>query len=66
MPSNEYLESIKRKLDALNKEAGTVPGQKGNNDSTKTKWDPEMPDPMQWQGQAALKWMADQKIKNGN
>lgn len=61
MINPEYLEAIKRKLDALNKEAGINPAQA----QIKTKpgqvqysrYEGTLPDPMEWQGQAAINYL---------
>ena len=59
MNSNEYLESIKKKLDAMNKVAGA-----NNIGSQKSQYEPNLIDPFHAQGLAALKYMEEQKKKN--
>jgi len=58
MDNNEYLESIKKKLDAMNKIAGINIG------SQKSQYEPNLIDPFHAQGLAALKYMEEQKKKN--
>lgn len=61
MINPEYLEAIKKKLDALNKEAGINPAQAamktkpGQNQYS--RFEDPIPDPMEWQGQAAINYL---------
>ena len=60
MTGEEWLSEISKKMDRLNKEGGMSIGR---SNSDRHPLDPILPDPMQWQGEAALRWMEDQKKK---
>jgi len=62
MTNQEYLESIKKKLDAMNKEAGIDPSKKGA--AKKSPYEPDLMDPFHAQGLAAIKYMEEQKRKS--
>ena len=52
IPNQEYLESIKRKLDAMNKVAGVDPSIRPEQGQV---WgEPKSFDAMDWQGQASM------------
>jgi len=63
-PNQEYLDSIKRKLDSMNKVAGVDPSshqvQQGG-----VYGEPKFSDPMEWAGQAAIEYLKS-KGKNPN
>ena len=58
MNYQEYLEGIKRKLDAMNKQAGIDPAKMRNR-----KRDPDSIDMANALGASALKYMEEQKLK---
>lgn len=59
MVDKSYIEAIKAKLDAMNKQAGIDPSQRN-----KQQHDPGYIDPLHAQGLAAIKYMEEQKKKN--
>ena len=61
MIDQTYLDEIRKKLDAMNRQAGVDPSKKG--DPTKSKYEPDLIDPFQAQGLAAIKYMEQQKKK---
>ena len=55
IPNQEYLEAIKRKLDAMNKVAGVDPSIKAEQGQV---WgEPKSFDMMDWQGQASMNYL---------
>jgi 4-alpha-glucanotransferase len=55
IPNQEYLEAIKRKLDAMNKVAGVNPSIKSEQGQV---WgEPKSFDVMDWQGQASMNYL---------
>ena len=55
IPNQEYLESIKRKLDAMNKVAGVDPSIRPEQGQV---WgEPKSFDAMDWQGQASMNYL---------
>ncbi len=63
-PNPEYLESIRAKLDAMNKASGFDPTQKPQTQG-QVYGEPKMMDPMEWQGRAAIEYLRS-KGKNPN
>jgi len=64
MPNQEYLDSIKRKLDSMNKVAGVDPTNRQVQPGS-VYGEPKMTDPMDWAGQAAIEYLKS-KGKNPN
>ena len=67
--NREYLEAIKSKLDALNRvSGGKTSGKKSSGEGAfeVNGYEPELMDPFEAQGHAALKWLASQKSRNEN
>ncbi len=64
MPNQEYLDSIKRKLDSMNKVAGVDPTNRQVQPGG-VYGEPKMTDPMEWAGQAAIEYLKS-KGKNPN
>lgn len=55
IPNQEYLEAIKRKLDAMNKASGVDPSIKPEQGQV---WgEPKSFDIMDWQGQASMNYL---------
>jgi hypothetical protein len=55
IPNQEYLEAIKRKLDAMNKVAGVDPSIRQEQGQV---WgEPKSFDMMDWQGQASMNYL---------
>jgi hypothetical protein len=64
MPNQEYLDSIRRKLDAMNKASGIDPTNRQVQPGG-VYGEPKMTDPMEWAGQAAIEYLKS-KGKNPN
>jgi len=64
MPNQEYLDSIKRKLDSMNKVAGVDPTNRPVQQGG-VYGEPKMTDPMEWAGQAAIEYLKS-RGKNPN
>ena len=56
MPNQEYLDSIRRKLDSMNKVAGVDPTNRQVQPGG-VYGEPKMTDPMEWAGQAAIEYL---------
>jgi len=64
IPNQEYLDSIRRKLDSMNKVAGVDPTNRQVQQGG-VYGEPKMSDPMNWAGQAAIEYLKS-KGKNPN
>ena len=64
IPNQQYLDSIKSKLDSLNKAAGVDPSMKPSQ-MGQFYGETKMQDPMDWTGQAAIEYLKS-KGKNPN
>lgn len=62
-PNHDYIESIKAKLDKMNKAAGVDPGYKSH--QGQVYGETRMQNPMDWAGQAAVEYLKA-KGKNPN
>jgi hypothetical protein len=63
LPNKDYLDSIKAKLDSMNKVSGVDPTNKIQ--GGQVYGEPKLEDPMDWAGKAAIEYLRS-KGKNPN